>query len=141
MFLGEYNHTIDDKGRLTIPAKFRGELAAGLVVTRGLDRNLVIFPLNSWQELAERITSRPLSDGEMRAFRRRIFSGAADLEPDRQGRIILPPHLREFAGIDGEVIVSGMYDHVEVWGAAAWVAQRQSLDATDDADRWDDLGI
>jgi MraZ protein len=141
MFLGEYNHTIDDKGRLTIPAKFRGELAAGLVVTRGLDRNLMIFPLNSWQDLAERIVSRPLSDGEMRAFRRRIFSGAADLEPDRQGRIILPTHLREFANINGEAVVSGMYDYVEVWSAEAWTAERQSLDATDDTDRWDDLGI
>jgi MraZ protein len=116
-------------------------LAAGLVVTRGLDNNLMIFPLNSWQELAERIISRPLSDGEMRAFRRRIFSGAADLEPDRQGRIILPPHLREFAGINGEVIVSGMYDHVEVWSVDSWTAERQSLDAANDADRWDDLGI
>ena len=141
MFLGEYNHTIDDKGRLTIPAKFRGELAAGLVVTRGLDRNLMIFPLNSWEGLAERIVSRPLSDGEMRAFRRRIFSGAADLEPDRQGRIILPAHLREFANINGEAVVSGMYDYVEVWSAEAWATERQALDTNDDADRWDDLGI
>ena len=131
MFLGEYTHTIDDKGRLTIPAKFRGELAAGLVVTRGFDQNLMIFPLDEWQDMAERV----------RAFRRRIFSGAVDLTPDRQGRVVLPPYLRDFAGIDGEVIVSGMYNYVEVWSVEAWTAERETIENSADTARWDDLGI
>jgi MraZ protein len=83
MFLGEYIHTIDSKGRLTIPARFRGELAAGLVVTRGFDQNLMIFPLDGWQDLAERIVDRPLGDTDVRVFRRRVFSGAVDLAPSQ----------------------------------------------------------
>ena len=141
MFLGEYTHTIDDKGRLTIPAKFRGELAAGLVVTRGFDQNLMIFPLDEWQDMAERLLSRPLGDEDVRAFRRRIFSGAVDLTPDRQGRVVLPPYLRKFADINGEVVVSGMYNYVEVWSVEAWTMVRDTIENSGDTARWDDLGI
>ncbi len=124
MFLGEYTHSIDDKGRLTIPAKFRGDLAAGLVLTRGFDQNLMIYPLTGWQTLAERIQEKPVADKLMREFRRRVFSGATDLSPDRQGRIIVPPFLREFAGIDGEAVVVGMFDYLELWSVERWEAQR-----------------
>ncbi|MCI0575385.1 MAG: division/cell wall cluster transcriptional repressor MraZ [Chloroflexi bacterium] len=141
MFLGEFTHTIDDKGRLTIPARFRGELAAGLVVTRGFDQNLMIFPLEGWQEMAERIMNRPLSDEDVRTFRRRVFSGAVDLVPDRQGRIVLPTYLRDFAGINGEVVVAGLFNYVEVWSAEAWQTVRQGIENSSDAARWDDLGI
>jgi MraZ protein len=120
MFLGEYTHTIDEKGRLTIPAKFRGELALGLVVTRGYDQNLMIYPLDEWQEMAEDVLTRPLGEEDVRIFRRRIFSGAVDLTPDRQGRIVIPPYLREFAEIDGEVIVNGMYNYIEIWNSDHW---------------------
>jgi MraZ protein len=141
MFLGEYTYTIDSKGRLTIPAKFRGLLAAGLVVTRGFDQNLMVFPLDGWQSLADRIAERPLSDEDMRAFRRRVFSGAVDLVPDRQGRILLPPYLRSFANIDGEVVIAGMYNYLEIWGTEAWQAVRESIEDSGDAARWEDLGI
>lgn len=141
MFLGEYTHTIDEKGRLTIPAKFRGELAAGLVLTRGLDRNLVVYPLDGWQALASRITAKPLSDKRMRAFRRRVFSGATDLTPDRQGRILVPNYLRDFAGFNGEVVVVGMYDYLEIWEAAAWAEQREIIEASAESGQWEDLGI
>ncbi|GAB4147996.1 MAG: division/cell wall cluster transcriptional repressor MraZ [Candidatus Promineifilaceae bacterium] len=141
MFLGEFVHTIDDKGRLTIPAKFRGELATGLVITRGFERNLMVFALDGWQNLADEIARRPLSDEDMRAFRRRVFSGAMDLTPDRQGRIVLPAYLREFAQIDTEVVVAGMYNYVEIWNAVAWQSVRAAVENSDDATRWDDLGI
>jgi len=141
MFLGEFTHTIDNKGRLTIPAKFRGELAAGLVVTRGFDQNLMLFTLEGWQELADRIAQRPLADEDVRAFRRRVFSGAVDLEPDRQGRILLPPYLREFAAIESDVVIAGMYNYVELWSAAAWEAVRDSINDSSDAARWEDLGV
>ncbi len=141
MFLGEFVHTIDDKGRLTIPAKFRGELATGLVITRGFERNLMVFALDGWQTLADTIARRPLSDEDMRAFRRRVFSGAMDLTPDRQGRIVLPAYLREFAQIDTEVVVAGMYNYVEIWNAVAWQSVRAAVEDSDDATRWDDLGI
>jgi MraZ protein len=139
--LGEYNHTIDDKGRLTIPAKFRAELAAGLVVTRGFDHNLMIFSLDAWQDLAERIKARPMGDEDVRAFRRRVFSGATDLEPDRQGRIILPPYLREFADINGEAVIAGQFDYIEVWSAEEWAKVRSSVETSSDRARWNDLGI
>ncbi len=141
MFLGEYTHTIDSKGRLTIPARYRGDLAAGLVVTRGFDQNLILFPLEGWQNLAKRITERPLADDDMRSFRRRVFSGAVDLEPDRQGRILLPPYLRDFAAITTDVVIAGMFDYLELWSAEAWVTVRESIEASGDADRWMDLGI
>ena len=141
MFLGEYIHTIDSKGRLTIPARFRGELAAGLVVTRGFDQNLMIFPLDGWQDLAERIVDRPLGDTDVRIFRRRVFSGAVDLDPDRQGRIIIPPYLREFSGIENEVVVAGMYNYVEVWDSNAWQLVRETIENNNDVARWDALGI
>ena len=141
MFLGEYTHTIDDKGRVTIPAKFRGELAAGLVVTRGFDQNLMVFTANEWEALAENIAARPLSDESVRAFRRRVFSGAVDLTPDRQGRIVLPGYLREFADIDDEVVIAGMFNYVELWSTEAWQEVRESIEDNNDATRWEDLGI
>lgn len=141
MFLGEYTHTTDDKGRLTIPAKFRGELAAGLVVTRGLDRNLMVYPLQGWSELAEQIASQPMGSQDVRSFRRRVFSGAVDLVPDRQGRILLPTYLREFAGLNGEVVIAGMYDYLEIWSAEAWQAVREAAENSSDAARWESLDI
>jgi MraZ protein len=141
MFLGEYTHNIDEKGRLTIPAKFRGQLAAGLVITRGFDQNLMIFPLDGWQDMAEHIITRPLGDEDVRTFRRRVFSGAVDLTPDRQGRIVVPVYLRDFAGINGEVVVAGMYNYAEVWSVDAWQNVRETIENTGDASRWDELGI
>ena len=141
MFLGEFTHTIDDKGRLTIPAKLRGLLAAGLVVTRGFDQNLMLYPLEGWRELARRIAERPLSDEDMRAFRRRVFAGAVDLTPDRQGRILLPQYLRDFAAINNEVVIAGMFDYLEIWSIEAWQSVRESIESSSDAARWEDLGI
>lgn len=141
MFLGEFTHTIDNKGRLTIPAKLRGLLAAGLVVTRGFDQNLMLYPLDEWEKLAENISERPLADKDMRDFRRRVFSGAADLLPDRQGRILLPQYLRDFAGIDGEVVINGMFNYLEIWASASWQTVRKSIEDDSDVARWEDLGI
>jgi MraZ protein len=112
-----------------------------LVVTRGFDKNLMLFPLNGWQEMAERIISRPMGDEGVRTFRRRVFSGAVDLAPDRQGRIVLPPYLRGFADIDSEVIVTGMYNYVEVWSTKFWNDVRDTIEQSGDAARWADLGI
>ena len=141
MFLGEFTHTIDSKGRLTIPAKYRGELAAGLVVTRGFDQNLMLFPMNEWEELAQRIAQRPLSDEDMRAFRRRVFSGAIDLVPDRQGRILLPQYLRDFAVIENDVVIAGMFNYLEIWSVDQWETVRESIENSSDAARWEALGI
>jgi MraZ protein len=132
MFLGEYTHTVDDKGRVTIPARFRAELATGLVVTRGLDRNLMIYPLEEWEKLADKVMSKPMTDPSVRNFRRRLFSGAMDLTLDRQGRILLPPYLREFADIDGEVVVVGNYNYIEIWNTEGWTSARHEMEDSDD---------
>ena len=141
MFLGEYTHTIDDKGRLTIPAKYRADLAGGVVITRGFDQNLIAFPVNEWEALAQRIMEKPLADLDVREFRRRLFSGAIDLLPDRQGRILIPPYLRDFAGINGEVVIAGMYNYMEIWSTSSWEGVRENIENNNDAARWDDLGI
>ena len=139
MFLGEYRHTIDDKGRLIIPAKYRGLLAAGMVVTRGFDRNLMAFSMEGWEELAARVKSLPWSDPSAREFRRRVFSGAIDLVPDRHGRVLLPPDLREFANIESDVVITGMLDHLEIWNSDAWEPVREAAEG--DEQHWENLGI
>ncbi len=139
MFLGEYRHTIDDKGRLTIPAKYRASLASGMVITRGLNRNLMAFSLEGFEELAARVKNLPWGDPSAREFRRRVFSGAVDLTPDRQGRVLLPPYLREFAGIEADVVITGMMDYLEIWNSDAWTPVREA--AEDDEQHWENLGI
>ena len=121
MLLGEYAHTIDDKNRLTLPAKFRDSFAEGGVVTRGLDGCLYLYARPEWDSL---VTSRlaeldPLLE-EGRLMQRYFFSAAAEAEPDKQGRIMVPPALLEHARLGREVIVAGVYDHLEIWDRAAW---------------------
>ena len=139
MFLGEHRHTIDEKGRLTIPAKYRGLLANGMVITRGLDRNLMAFSMAGWDELAARVKSLPWADSSAREFRRRIFSGATDVVPDKQGRVLLPAYLREFANIDSDVVIAGMQDHLEIWSSDSWEPVRMLAES--DEQHWDRLGI
>src|SRR5512136_319418 len=108
MFLGEYAHTIDDKGRLTIPARFRDELESGVVITRGLDGCLWAFGRDEWEMLAEKISKLPTTNPAARNFSRLMFGGAVDSIPDRQGRILLPQNLRDYAGIQSETVIVGM---------------------------------
>jgi len=121
MLLGEYAHTIDDKNRLTLPARFRESFAEGGVVTRGLDGCLYLFARADWDGLvAGRLAELdPLSE-ETRLMNRYFFSGAGEAEPDKQGRIMIPPALLEHARLGREVVVAGVYDHLEIWDRAAW---------------------
>jgi MraZ protein len=142
MFLGSFSHTLDDKGRLTIPAKYRPELAAGVVLTRGLDRNLMLYPVDEWQRLSERIRQLPYTDRGARDFRRLVFALAADAVPDKQGRILVPAELREYAGIDGEAMVVGMDSYIEIWAPAAWSQLRTTVEQeAGQAENWLNLGI
>ncbi len=121
MFLGEYTHSLDSKGRLTIPAKYRNELAVGLVVTRNpVDNCLLLFPQDEWDRLADKVSALPLTDPRSAAFRRAFFSAAEDLQPDGQGRILLSQRLRDYAKIASDVVVAGMNKFVELWHPAAW---------------------
>ena len=125
MFLGEYELRIDPKGRLAIPARFRDEFRGRLVISRGFDRCLNIHTLTEWQQLAEALVSLPATQLNPRRIARFTFSGAFDLAPDRQGRIVLPLSLRQYAGINDEVVVVGVYTHLQVWAKDLWAAEKQ----------------
>lgn len=121
VFLGEYSHSLDNKGRLTIPAKFREQLAPGLVVTRNpLDRSLLVMPEEKWREVADKISALPLADPRSALLRRAIFSAAEDYVPDKQGRILINPRLREYAQIQSEIVVAGVHTFVELWNPDLW---------------------
>lgn len=126
MFIGEYRHSIDEKGRLAIPTKYRTHLSTGAVVTRGLDHCLFIYPVEAWNELAKRLAALPLSKANTRSFARFLLAGAMDVELDKQGRIIVPEYLRSFAGIGIQktVVIAGLVNRLEVWDAEAWERYR-----------------
>lgn len=126
MFLGTHAPRLDDKGRLVLPAKFREQLAGGLVLTRGQDRSLVVWPAAEFSAYSERLSEASRSDARVRAYLRVLFSGASDEIPDRQGRITVPPALREYAGLDREVIVVGNGTTAEIWDAQAWTTYLDS---------------
>jgi MraZ protein len=120
MLLGEHDHTLDDKNRLTLPAKFRQALRDGVVVSRGMDGCLFAYAAEEWERLAERIRALDPLSRESRMMQRHFFSGAVNAELDKQGRMVLPASLLETAGIEREVTVAGVYDHLEIWDRANW---------------------
>jgi MraZ protein len=131
MLLGEYAHTIDDKNRLTLPAKFRERLAEGGVVTRGLDGCLYLFPREEWDLLAAgRLAELDLLSHEGRLMQRHFFSAAVEAEPDKQGRIMLSSALIEHAKLGKDVVVAGVYDHLEIWDRAAWRDQLKEVEGS-----------
>lgn len=141
MFWGEYSHTIDDKGRLTIPAKHRDRLGEA-IITRGLDRNLALYPLPAWEQLVSRLRELPITDPNARALQRLIFSGAQEVSPDKQGRILVPPYLREYAGITQSAVIAGMESYVEIWDPEAWAKTLEIVQNTEaNAANWQALGI
>jgi len=143
MFLGEFQHSVDQKGRLAIPAKFRGHLQEGAVLTRGLDKCLVLYPMREWLALAEKVGRLPQTQPNVRVLSRLLFSGAADCTLDGQGRIMVPPYLREYAGIITEVAVIGLYTRIEIWSLQEWAAVKQQTETTGGslAEQLADLGI
>ncbi len=133
MFIGEFHHTLDDKGRLAVPVKFRAQLSEGAVVTRGLDRSLFLYPKEAWNILAAKIAALPLGQADTRAFARLMLAGAMDVEVDKSGRVMVPEYLRTYAGLTKNVVVTGMYDRLEIWDEAAWetysaLTQKESTD-------------
>ncbi len=115
MFVGTYQHTVDEKGRLTLPSKWRSELAGGVFVTLGVDRCLYILPRDRFEGMAKEIDAQGLERSDARGWARHFTGKAADVEPDKQGRIIIPQNLRELAGLNGGVVVVGVISRIEVW--------------------------
>ena len=131
MLLGEYEHTIDDKGRLTLPARFRARFGDGLVVTRGLDGCLYAYTRPDWERLVDtRLRDLDPLDPRGRALQRYFFASASEAEPDRQGRVVIPAPLLKAAGLDREVVVAGVYDHLEIWDRASWRAQMADVEGS-----------
>lgn len=144
MFLGTYSPKLDAKGRLILPAKFRDELAEGLVLTRGQERCLYVFTLEEFQRIHEQMRSAPISSKQSRDYIRVFLSGASDEVPDSQGRITVPSNLRKYAGLDREVTVIGAGSRAEIWDSAVWedyLTEKESEFSETDEDFIPGLGI
>ena len=131
MFTGEYRHSVDEKGRIAVPSKFRAQLEGGAVVSRWLDSCLAIHTRAGWDELAAKVATLPITDGSARLFSRFIFAGAVEATLDGQGRILVPGYLREMAGLESEAVVVGSRDHAEIWAPARWDDYRRGLEDPD----------
>jgi len=134
MFIGEYLHSIDNKGRLAVPYRFRKLLKQGAVVAKGLiDKCLCIYPKEEWERLAGKLTTLPIADEKARAFSRLMFAGAVEVSFDRQGRILLPAYLREYAGLRNQVMIAGVYSRVEIWDKNAWESYKEKSEKESNA--------
>lgn len=120
MFIGEYQHNLDEKGRLALPVKFREAFVHGAVVTRGLDHCLFVYSAEEWSKLADKLATLSIAQANTRAFARLMLAGAMDCSLDKQGRAVLPEYLRSYAGIKKAVVVAGLYNRLEIWDEAAW---------------------
>lgn len=142
MFIGEYQHTIDPKNRIFIPSKFREDLGERFVITKGLDNCLYAYTMEEWANLEQKLKSLPLSSREARAFARFIFSGAVDCVPDKQGRVILPANLIEYANIKKDVVTIGVSTRFEIWSKENWEAYNNSnVDFDQISEKMFELGI
>ncbi|WP_066502039.1 division/cell wall cluster transcriptional repressor MraZ [Abyssisolibacter fermentans] len=143
MFIGEYLHTIDKKGRLIIPSKFRDDLGESFIITKGLDNCLFIYPQCEWDILVQKLKTLPLTRKDARAFVRFFFSGACECELDKQGRILVPSNLRQHAKLEKESVVIGVSNRVEVWDKQLWYAYNNDDDLSYEsiAEKMAELGI
>lgn len=141
MFMGEYNHTVDAKGRLIVPSKFRENLGDEFVVTKGLDGCLFVYDNNEWTAFEEKLKTLPLTNKEARQFVRFFLAGAASLEVDKQGRILLPANLREFAGLDKEAVLIGVASRIEIWSKERYEGAVSYEDVDEIAEHMTELGL
>ena len=141
MFMGEYNHSIDPKGRLIIPSKFREILGDEFVVTKGLDGCLFVFPNDEWQAFEEKLRTLPMANKNARKFSRFFMAGATTCELDKQGRILLPSTLREFADLEKDVVLAGLLNRIEIWSKRKWSENSNSDDMDAIAEGMQSMGI
>ena len=143
MFLGEYQHSLDNKGRITIPAKFREQLGDKFVVTKGLENSIFLYSLPEWQVIEDKLRTLPFTRADVRSFARFFFSGASELEVDKQGRTVLPSNLREYASIEKDLMIIGVGSRAEIWAVENWEKYIEGAEASyeDIAASLVDLGI
>ena len=133
MFIGEYEHTLDEKKRVSLPKQFRAGLGKKMVMTRGLDNCLFVYPKASWERVAGKLQSLSFAQADTRGFNRFILSGAAEVEPDSAGRILIPDHQKEFAGLGKTIVFAGVSDRVEVWDSEKWKSYKARIVSQADA--------
>lgn len=141
MFMGEYSHTIDAKGRLIIPSRFREQLGEEFVLTKGLDGCLSIYPMDEWTAFEEKLRALPLTNKNARTFSRFFVAGATTCELDKQGRILVPATLREFAGLEKDVVLTGSLNRIEIWSKAKWIENSNYDDMDSIAEGMQEMGI
>lgn len=143
MLIGEYRHTLDPKKRLSLPSKWRKELGKKLVITRGLDNCLFVYPLKEWQKITEKIGQLPLGQADTRGFNRFFLSGAVEAEVDSVGRILVPDFLKEFAKLDSKTVLAGIHDRVEIWDEKQWDEYKRRIESQADAlaEKLGDVGV
>ncbi|HVZ11291.1 MAG TPA: division/cell wall cluster transcriptional repressor MraZ [Candidatus Paceibacterota bacterium] len=143
MLIGEYNHNLDAKKRLSVPSKFRKELGEGAVITRGLDNCLFVFPREQWNQLAAKLGNTPLVRQDSRSFSRLLLSGAMEVDFDGLGRILIPEYLKQYAGLKKAVVVAGVYNRLEIWDESVWQTYKANLEKNSDsiAEKLGELGI
>lgn len=143
MFIGEYNHNLDEKGRLAVPVKFRSDLKKGAVVTKGLDGCLFLYTISEWKALADKLSKLPISQSNTRAFSRLMLAGAMDVQIDKQGRVIIPDYLRKFANLQKKVIINGLYNRLEIWDEESWEKYKNKTEKESDsiAEKLGELGV
>ncbi len=142
MFTGEYRHSVDDKGRMAVPVKFRLQLEDGAFVSRWIDACLAIFPKSDWDGLAAKTAALPIADASARTFSRFLFAGAFEVDLDRQGRMVIPAQLRTWAGLEGDAVIVGARDHAEIWAPTRWDDYRRAMESPDElAQHLTGLGI
>ncbi len=143
MFIGEYRHTVDDKNRILLPAKFKKELGKKVVVTRGLDNCLFLFPHKTWEEISKEMSKLGLMQTDSRGFTRFMFSGASEIDVDSMGRILIPDYLREFGGIKNLAVFAGVHDRIEIWQDKRWDTYKKRIESQADmmAEKLGTVGI
>ncbi|MCI5959366.1 MAG: division/cell wall cluster transcriptional repressor MraZ [Lachnospiraceae bacterium] len=141
MFMGEYNHSIDAKGRLIIPSKFRDTLGDEFVVTKGLEGCLFVFEKYDFETFMDKLNEKSDLEAKVRKIKRFFISGAQEMEPDKQGRMLVPPVLREYAGLEKEVVFAGVGGHIEIWDKAKWEDVTSFDDINDIAEELSNIGI
>jgi MraZ protein len=143
MFIGTYHHIIDPKKRLAIPIKFRTELGKQMVVTRGLDQSLFLYPQKAWKELAAKLSRLPFSKSDARGFSRLMLAGAMEVELDKVGRVLIPDYLKDYAHLKKSVAIIGMYNRIEIWSEEDWKKYQEKTEKSvgDIAERLGELGV
>lgn len=128
MLIGEYRHTMDDKNRLSLPSKFRKEMGKKIIITRGLDRCLFVYPVGEWKKFSDKISALSIGSSEGRGFSRAMLGGAAEIDVDGSGRVLIPDHLKGYATLSSKVVVAGIHNRIELWNEELWNAYTSNVE-------------